>query len=114
VLLDHLPFRIGRRMSAASGSRRPSRLQGANRLAANSLPNFVFGRRAGLAPCGNPRPPAASIASVEVHTSMPAEQTRAALWRYAGLQRDAAGLVSLLDNPSPLARLIAASCLVRE
>jgi hypothetical protein len=40
---------------------------------------------------------------------MSTEQTLAAPWRYAGLQRDAAGLVSLFDDPFPLARLIAAS-----
>ena len=90
-------------------------LHGANRLASNSLAEcFVFGRRAGLAAFDNPRPPAAWAGSDEVHTSIPTEQTRAALWRHAGLRRDAEGLARLLDDPFPLARLIAASCLARE
>jgi L-aspartate oxidase len=90
-------------------------LHGANRLASNSLAEcFVFARRAGLAACDNPKPPAGAVATDELHTSIPTEQTRAALWRYAGLQRDAAGLGRLLRDPFPLARLIAASCLARE
>jgi L-aspartate oxidase len=90
-------------------------LHGANRLASNSLAEcFVFGRRAGLAACDNPQPPPGATASDERHTSLPTEQTRAALWRDAGLQRDAAGLARLLDDPFPLARLIAAACLARE
>jgi L-aspartate oxidase len=44
----------------------------------------------------------------------PSAQTRAALWRHAGLSRDAAGLSPLLDDPFPVARLIAAACLARE
>jgi L-aspartate oxidase len=44
----------------------------------------------------------------------PARATREAVWKDAGLVRDAAGLRRLLDDPHPLARLVAASALARE
>lgn len=44
----------------------------------------------------------------------PGEDTREALWRHAGLRRDAGGLATLADDPYPLARLIGAACLARE
>jgi L-aspartate oxidase len=90
-------------------------LHGANRLASNSLAEcFVFGRRAALAAVSDPEPPASAAADEAIHTSPPSDETRAALWRHAGLQRDAAGLRELLDDRFPLARLIGASCLARE
>jgi L-aspartate oxidase len=49
-----------------------------------------------------------------VEIGPPAEATRAALWRHAGLRRDPGGLRELLADPHPLARLIAVSCLARE
>jgi L-aspartate oxidase len=90
-------------------------LHGANRLASNSLAEcFVFGRRAALAAGAEPRPPeSAPIADTQV-TMRPGEQTRAALWRVAGLERDREGLRELADDPFPLARMIGAACLARE
>jgi L-aspartate oxidase len=90
-------------------------LHGANRLASNSLAEcFVFGRRAALAAVADPEPPPAATPDDAIRTVPPPDETRAALWRHAGLQRDPAGLRELLDDPFPLARLIGVSCLARE
>ncbi len=90
-------------------------LHGANRLASNSLAEcFVFGRRAALAALDDPEPPARAPAPESVVGAVPGEETRAALWRDAGLLRDPQRLAGLLDDPFPLARLIAASALARE
>ncbi|HEV2875265.1 MAG TPA: FAD-dependent oxidoreductase [Thermoleophilaceae bacterium] len=89
-------------------------LHGANRLASNSLAEcFVFGRRAALAAVADPAPPPLPPHAGDVEIGPPAEATRAALWRHAGLERDPAGLRRLLADPHPLARLIAASCVAR-
>jgi L-aspartate oxidase len=67
-----------------------------------------------LAAVADPEPPAAATPDDAIRTVPPPDETLAALWHHAGLQRDPAGLSELLDDPFPLARLIGASCLARE
>jgi L-aspartate oxidase len=77
----------------------------------------VFGRRAAVAGLDEPpaqREAAPALDDVAAPPAKPSPETRAALWRLAGLERDAAGLHELADDPHPLARLIAACALHRE
>ncbi|HSR95051.1 MAG TPA: FAD-binding protein, partial [Solirubrobacterales bacterium] len=88
-------------------------LQGANRLASNSLSEcFVFGARAARAAAeersASHRPPLP-----EWRFQPPSEATRDAVWRLAGPLREASPLRELRDDPYPLAAAIATCALER-
>ena len=96
-------------------------LHGANRLASNSLSEcFVFARRAVAHALSAPAPTRAPVEERQLRSlrDLPApalagETTREALWRDAGIVRTEQGLRRLLDDPHPLARLIARCALAR-
>ncbi|MDX6652758.1 MAG: L-aspartate oxidase [Solirubrobacterales bacterium] len=98
----------------AAGESACTGLHGANRLASNSLSEcFVFGSRAARAAAAEPAA-STTIAQPEWRFTPPGPATREAVWRHAGLRRSAEGLAPLLDDPYPLARMLAAAALERR
>jgi L-aspartate oxidase len=93
-------------------------LHGANRLASNSLTEcMVFGARAARAAAREDRPQRTDRVDPHVPSdpiAQPSAESRAALWRRAGLERDGDGLRLLASDEHPLVRLIARSALTRE
>jgi L-aspartate oxidase len=90
-------------------------LHGANRLASNSLSEcFVWGRRAAIAGLQEPDPDGSAPPPEAAPIQRPSRETQTALWTHAGIERTQEGLTTLLQDPHPLARLVARCALLRE
>ena len=110
-------------LARASARRRPLRRSARPRAPGCTAPTgwpptrssecVVFGERAALAALDEPRA-AAGRRRRRSRWRCPSRETREALWRDAGLTRDRAGLERLLDDPHPLARIVARCALLRE
>jgi L-aspartate oxidase len=74
----------------------------------------VFGHRAALAALDEPTVSGDFPSRRTSPQIVPEQATRDALWRLAGIERDRRDLERLLDDPFPLARVIATCALARE
>ncbi len=90
-------------------------LHGANRLASNSLSEcFVFGSRAAAAALAEAGDADHAVEGDGWRFTPPTLATRDAVWRAAGPRRERVELERLLEDPYPLARMIAACALARR
>jgi L-aspartate oxidase len=74
----------------------------------------VFGHRSALAALDEPGLVAEFPARRSAPAIVPDQSTRDALWRLAGIERDARDLEKLLSDSFPLARVIGTCALARE
>ncbi len=106
------PVGAGRRGAGSDGPARPGAgRRGAGSRRASSHGEWSGGTRSGSAGSGAA---GAAVTTGAGATDGVRQQTRAGLSAYAGIERDAAGLQTLLSDPHPLARMLARSALARE